>query len=327
MRIDKLLANSGFGTRTEVKKLLKTGIVAVDNTVVLNGKFHVYPNVSSITVGGEQVDYKEFVYFMMNKPQGYISATEDRRLQTVLELLKPEHSAMKPFPAGRLDRDTEGFLLLTNDGQLAHQLLSPRKHVTKRYYAIVDGEVTSEDIVLFQQGVQLDDGYVAKEAHLEILTSGQQSEIELTITEGKFHQVKRMFEAIGKKVVYLKRISIGPLSLDPALALGQYRALHDQELTLLQSTTNQFKSQLLSKQAIKFYTKEGCHLCDEALQLLHELQQSNDFSIEIIDIYASDELVEKFSLMIPVVELDEEVIQFGQIDRGTVLEKLENRPD
>lgn len=235
MRIDKLLANSGFGTRTEVKKLLKSGVVLVDGKLIKDASIHVDPEKSKVSVAGEDVVYKEFVYFMMNKPQGYISATEDQYLKTVLDLLAPEDIAKGIFPAGRLDRDTEGFLLLTNDGQLAHQLLSPKKHVPKTYFARIDGVVTEEDVEKFKIGVTLEDGYETKPAHLVILKSGLESEIELTITEGKFHQVKRMFEAVDKKVLFLKRLSMGKLNLDESLQLGEYRELTEGELNLIQN--------------------------------------------------------------------------------------------
>ncbi|KMY43442.1 pseudouridine synthase [Bacillus sp. FJAT-27916] len=234
MRIDKLLANSGFGSRKDVKKLLKSGAVLCNEKKITDAKAHVDPEQDQIMVHGELVEYREFIYVMMNKPQGYISATEDDRLQTVLDLLEPEDAYMKPFPVGRLDRDTEGLLVLTNDGQLAHDVLAPKKHVPKTYYAVIDGAVDEVDIERFKQGVTLDDGYVTKPGELTILKSGTQSEIELIITEGKFHQVKRMFEAVGKKVVYLKRIAMGALLLDESLEPGEYREMTEEELVLMQ---------------------------------------------------------------------------------------------
>ena len=175
------------------------------------------------------------IYLMMNKPQGVLSATEDANDQTVVDLLEFEDARYEPFPVGRLDKDTEGFVLLTNNGKLAHELLSPKKHVPKTYYAKVEGTVTEEDVNTFKQGVTLDDGYVTKPAELKVLKSDQKSEIELTITEGKFHQVKRMFIAVGKKVIYLKRLSIGPLQLDKTLALGEYRELTETEIEQLEN--------------------------------------------------------------------------------------------
>ncbi|MBY0092993.1 pseudouridine synthase [Priestia megaterium] len=236
MRLDKLLSTVGYGSRKEVKGLLKTGAVKVDGTAVKDAKVHVNPDEQEITVHGEAVSYREFVYFMLHKPQGVISATEDSLHETVLDLLELDDSVYDPFPVGRLDKDTEGLLLLTNDGQLAHQLLSPKKHVPKTYFAKINAPVTEEDAEAFRQGVTLDDGYVTKSAELKILTSGVESEIELTIVEGKFHQVKRMFEARGKKVTYLKRLSMGALLLDESLDLGEYRELTEEELALLQKS-------------------------------------------------------------------------------------------
>ncbi len=233
MRIDKLLSNIGYGSRKEIKGLLKSGVVKVDGELIKEAKTHVDPNEQEITVHGEPVSYKEFIYLMMNKPPGVLSATEDFRQETVVDLLEIEDAVYNPFPVGRLDKDTEGLLLLTNDGQLSHQLLSPKKHVPKTYFAIINAPVTQEDVEAFKQGVTLDDGYETKPGELKILKADTESEIELTITEGKFHQVKRMFESVGKKVTYLKRISMGPLPLDENLELGEYRELTDAEVDLL----------------------------------------------------------------------------------------------
>jgi 16S rRNA pseudouridine516 synthase len=233
MRIDKMLANLGFGSRKEVKQLLKSGSVKVNDVVVKDAKQHVDPSKETVTLNGEVIEYKEFIYLMMNKPQGVLSATEDTACETVIDLLELEDQVYEPFPVGRLDKDTEGLLLITNDGQLAHRLLSPKKHVPKTYFAVIDREVTEEDVKAFAQGVTLDDGYETKPGELKILKSGIRSDIELTITEGKFHQVKRMFEAVGKSVVYLQRISMGPLALDETLELGEYRELTEEEVELL----------------------------------------------------------------------------------------------
>lgn len=230
MRLDKLLANMGYGSRKEVKHLLKQKAVKVDGVVVKDAALHVEPDTQDVSVFDERVIYTEFIYLMMNKPQGVISATEDRYDKTVIDLLDPLSQHFQPFPVGRLDKDTEGLLLLTNDGTLAHNLLSPKKHVPKVYYAKIDGVVTEADIEVFRQGVELDDGYITKPGELVILESGPTSEIELMIQEGKFHQVKRMFEAVGKKVLYLKRISMGSLVLDETLGLGDYRELTKEEL-------------------------------------------------------------------------------------------------
>ncbi|GEN58025.1 pseudouridine synthase [Halolactibacillus alkaliphilus] len=233
MRIDKLLANSGFGSRKEVKQILKQGQVTVNGVVIKQPKEHVKPESDRIEVLGETLVYQEFVYFMMNKPPGVVSATEDMRDETVIDLLEPTDQVTSPFPVGRLDKDTEGLLLITNDGKLAHQLLSPKKDVGKCYYAKIDGKVTEEDIEVFKAGVVLDDGYKTKPAELMIISSDDVSEIELVISEGKFHQVKRMFEAVGKQVTYLKRLRMGSLPLDPSLDLGEYRPLTEVELAYL----------------------------------------------------------------------------------------------
>ncbi|MGO4107222.1 pseudouridine synthase [Paenibacillus sp. YAF4_2] len=240
MRLDKLLSHTGYGTRSEIKKLVKQGIVTVSGKVVKDSGLLVDPELDEVAYDGERVMYREVIYLMMNKPPGVISATEDKREQTVIDLLEPEDQIMEPFPVGRLDKDTVGLLLLTNDGQLAHELLSPRKHVPKTYEAVVQGDVGEKDQEQFKKGVILDDGYVTMPSNLKILKKdhdegGVTSVISLTIMEGKFHQVKRMFESVGKKVVYLKRVSMGPLELDPDLEEGTYRELTDEELALLRA--------------------------------------------------------------------------------------------
>jgi 16S rRNA pseudouridine516 synthase len=191
---------------------------------------HVNPYQNEVMVNGQKVEYREFVYLMMNKPAGVVSATWDNKFKTVVDLVPEAYRHFDVFPVGRLDRDTEGLLLLTNDGQLAHDLLSPKKHVPKTYYAKVDGKVSQTDVEVFKKGVGLDDGYETLPAQLVILKSEEQSEIELTIVEGKFHQVKRMFEAVGKKVTYLQRITMGAVDLDRGLELGACRELTHREL-------------------------------------------------------------------------------------------------
>lgn len=231
MRIDKVLANMGYGSRKEVKEFLKKGEVTVNDNLIKNGKTHVDVYTDEIYIFGEQIEYREFVYLMLNKPQGYLSATEDGFDPTVIDLLPIDYFHFEPFPIGRLDKDTEGLLLISNDGQLAHQLTSPRKEVEKTYFARINGRVSAEDVEQFATGVTLDDGYETKPGVLNIVTSGEQSEIELTITEGKFHQVKRMFLAIGKEVVYLQRIRMGEIVLDEDLEMGEMRELTEEELT------------------------------------------------------------------------------------------------
>lgn len=237
MRIDKMLATLGYGSRKDVKKFLKQGMVFINDQVVKDPKVHVDPKKDVVTVNGEVIEYKEFIYLMMNKPSGVVSATEDFRDTTVIDLLEMEDKVYSPFPVGRLDKDTEGLLLLTNDGQLAHRLLSPKKDVPKTYFAVIDQEVTEEDVEAFRRGVCLDDGYVTKPALLHILKSGMHSDVEITITEGKYHQVKRMFAARGKKVLYLKRLSMGPIQLDETLKLGEYRELTEEEIFTLKNAS------------------------------------------------------------------------------------------
>ncbi|MBC1323992.1 rRNA pseudouridine synthase [Listeria welshimeri] len=232
MRLDKLLSHTGFGSRKEVKPLLKSGAVVVNGTIQKDSKMQVNPDKDEITVHGTPVVYQEFVYFMLHKPQNVVSATEDNVSETVIDLLAQEDTLTNPFPVGRLDKDTEGLLIITNDGTLAHNLLSPKKHIDKTYYAKIDGEVLLEDVKAFAEGIALDDGYICKPARLEIINP---NEIKVTIQEGKFHQVKRMFAARGKTVSYLKRISMGQLQLDESLELGEYRPLTETELAILRN--------------------------------------------------------------------------------------------
>ncbi|ADU31545.1 pseudouridine synthase [Evansella cellulosilytica] len=228
MRIDKLLSNTGFGSRKEVKGLLKKGGVTVNSELIKDGKRQIDPSEDHIEVFGEVIEYKPFIYLMMNKPKGVISATEDVTDKTVVDLLATEHALYDPFPVGRLDKDTTGFMLLTNDGKLAHQLTSPKKKVDKTYRVHIDAPLTSADEASLIAGVELDDGYITKPAKLTY--GNDNTVIFLTITEGKFHQVKRMFQALGRKVINLKRETIGPLKLDPSLLLGEYRELTDEEV-------------------------------------------------------------------------------------------------
>lgn len=239
MRLDKLLANIGiYGSRKDVKRLLKKGKVTVNGAVVKAGSFHVDPEEDEIRFQGDLVVYREFIYIMLHKPPGYISATYDAQHRTVIDLLDTQLQYLNPFPVGRLDKDTEGLLLITNDGQLAHRLLSPKHEIEKTYYAKVKGIVTEADVQSFKNGVMLDDGYVTKPAKLNILHRGHISEVEITITEGKFHQVKRMFKAVDKEVSYLKRIRMGKITLDPHLPIGAYRELTPQEMAYCNSLLN-----------------------------------------------------------------------------------------
>lgn len=229
-RLDKLLAGTGRWSRKEVKELVRTGRVTVNGQKPARAD-EKYASDAEFFVDGERIICGELVYLMLHKPAGYISATDDPRQETVLDLL-PEHlRRIGLFPAGRLDKDTEGLLLLTNDGPLAHDLLSPKKHVDKTYFVRVDGSLDGEDVNAFAAGMELEDGYVCLSAGLELLE--RPDEALVTLREGKYHQIKRMLAARGKPVLYLKRLTMGPLVLDETLQPGQWRELTRQERTAL----------------------------------------------------------------------------------------------
>ena len=262
VRLDKFLADSGAGTRTEVKKLIQKGMVLVKGEKAKKPELKVDPEKDVVEFCGERLGARpEFVYYLLHKPAGYVSATEDTREKTVLELV-PKDGRRNLFPVGRLDKDTEGLLLITDDGQLAHQLLSPKKHVDKTYFAVTEGKVVPEDVERIREGVDIGDEEMTLPGELKILKvwekdrevaersegevpcdSGKNSEkknlwysqILLTIHEGRFHQVKRMMEALGKKVIYLKRISMGTLTLPEDLQKGEARELTEEELAGLRS--------------------------------------------------------------------------------------------
>lgn len=230
MRIDKFLSNMGLGTRNEVKQLLKKGIVEVNEKKIKTPKSQIDPEIDKVVVNGEEVSYVENVYIMLNKPKGYISATEDNSHQTVLDLI-PEYSHLGIFPVGRLDKDTEGLLLLTNDGQFNHELMSPKKHVSKTYEVISKYPIKQSDIKAFELGVELSDGQV-KPAEL---IKGNDRLSYVTIYEGKYHQVKRMFHSIENEVLELKRVKIANLELDKTLNSGEYRFLNEQDFENLKN--------------------------------------------------------------------------------------------
>jgi len=232
IRLDKFLADRGIGTRQEVKKYMKQGRVAIDGEIVKKPETKVDMDKSRVTFDGKEVSYAEYEYYMLHKPAGVISATEDNHCETVIDLIESK-KRKDLFPVGRLDKDTEGLLLITNDGALAHRLLSPKKHVDKCYYAKVQGKVTKEDVEAFSKGVNIGTDEAEEwtmPGELVIVNSGDISEIRLTIQEGKFHQVKRMFQAVGKEVIYLKRERMGTLILDESLKTGEYRELTEEEL-------------------------------------------------------------------------------------------------
>ena len=240
MRLDKCLSDCGLGTRSEVKSLLKAKRITVNGKVVTNGKVQVNPETDEILFDGEKIQYEEFVYIMMNKPKGVVSATEDNLHKTVLDLIDPVYFKKGVFPVGRLDIDTHGLLLLTNDGELAHRLLSPKKHVTKIYQARVEGVMTAEDVTAFEKGIVLSDGTECMPARLDILSTTQdESIVQIHLKEGKFHQVKRMVKACGKTVVDLERLTMGPLRLDKGLTLGESRPLTEEEQQSLEINDEQ----------------------------------------------------------------------------------------
>lgn len=237
IRLDKYLADMGVDSRTGIRQRIRQGQAAVNGETVYKADFRVDVERDSVSLQGVPVPYEEFQYFMLNKPQGVVTATRDRREKTVLELL-PALRRRDLSPVGRLDKDTEGLLLITNDGKLAHRLLSPKKHVKKEYFAVIDGHVGSADQQAFREGLDIGDEMPTLPAELFILEAGGISEVIVTIEEGRFHQIKRMFEALDKRVTYLKRISMGPLKLDETLKPGQYRHLAEEEQRALLELKN-----------------------------------------------------------------------------------------
>lgn len=232
IRLDKYLADMQVGTRSEVKKLIRAGKVQLAGHICKNADEKFDPEQTDVMVDHELVTYAAFEYFMLNKPKGCVSATEDNRYPTVLDYIT-DHKRKDLFPVGRLDLDTEGLLLITNDGMLAHELLSPSKHIPKTYEAKVDGIVTAADVERFAEGMDIGEKKPTKPAELVILKANVISHVQITICEGKFHQIKRMFEAVGKPVLELKRISMGALALDEQLEPGEYRVLTEEEINYL----------------------------------------------------------------------------------------------
>lgn len=230
IRLDKYLVEMGIGTRSQIKDAAKKGRIQVDGIVEKKTDRKIDPAKESVAFDGKTISYVKYEYYMLNKPQGVVSATEDNLHRTVIDLID-DRQRQDLFPVGRLDLDTEGLLLITNDGDLAHRLLSPKHHVDKQYYAHVTGCLPEDAVLQFEQGIELKDGTPTLPAHLKIVSSDEEkTEILLTIQEGKFHQVKRMFEALDCKVVYLKRLSMGCLKLDEQLQTGQYRPLTADEI-------------------------------------------------------------------------------------------------
>ena len=236
MRLDKFLVENGLGSRSQVKELLKKGLVLVNGRAEKSPKTQINETADEVVVSGQKLTYEKFVYYLLNKPKGYISATEDERHKTVLDLLDETARQKEVFPVGRLDIDTHGLLLLTNNGKLAHAMLSPKKHVEKIYRAKVAGLMNQSDVERFARGIELKD-FTCHPAQLKIVELDEEKEIslvEITLAEGKFHQVKRMVAACGKEVTDLQRLSMGPLQLDPELALGEWRRLTEEEMKSLE---------------------------------------------------------------------------------------------
>lgn len=228
IRIDKYLCDMSIGSRSEIKEYIRKKLITVDGVVVTDPGMKISED-SAVTFKGEPLQYKQFRYYMLNKPQGVVSATKDNIDTTVMDLLK-DVNTRDMFPVGRLDKDTEGLLIITNDGELSHRLLSPRSHVDKCYLVQLMHSITADDIKSLSKGVDIGDDTLTLPAKVEAIAADR---IYLTITEGRYHQVKRMLEAVGNKVVFLKRVSFGPLELDSDLAPGQYRELDDSEIIML----------------------------------------------------------------------------------------------
>ena len=231
IRLDKLLSNMGKGSRSELTRVIRGGNVTVNGKVVKDPSLKVNQEEDSIVFMGENVTFKEHFYVMLNKPQGYVTATEDNYNKTVLDLIDDPLLKKRISPAGRLDIDTEGFVFLTSDGQLNHFITGPKCHVRKRYLIHSKAPLSDEDIKNLEKGVTLDDGYLTKEAKVIRISD---NEYYMDLWEGKFHQVKRMLKAVSNEVIYLKRIMIGNLMLDENLSLGEYRELTDKEIHLIQ---------------------------------------------------------------------------------------------
>jgi 16S rRNA pseudouridine516 synthase len=232
-RIDKILANLGYGSRKDIKKNIKSGMVKINNEIIKDNSIKIDPYKENIKFNNKKINYRKFIYLMLNKPSGVISATEDNHSKTVVDLIDDEYKAFNPFPVGRLDKDTEGLLILTNDGDLAHKLLSPKKHVDKKYYVKAEGYLDESDKIAFKEGLDIGEKDITLPAELDIKKSNEISECYVIIREGKFHQIKRMFISLGKKVVYLKRVSMGNVELDSNLKLGEYRELTNKEIDIL----------------------------------------------------------------------------------------------
>ncbi len=235
VRLDKFLSNAGIGSRSQVREYIKFRRVWVDGKPCIKADTKIDKSKNVVTFDKRVVSYDEYVYIMMNKPKGVICATEDDKDKTVIDLLDEEYKKKKVFPVGRLDKDTVGLLILSNDGKFAHNTLSPRKHVEKSYYAHINGKITKEHVDAFKEGVVIYGEYKCLPAKLSIEYSADNfSKVNVTIKEGKYHQIKKMFEVFGKKVVYLKRISFDNIKLDESLKEGEYRLINEEEMKIIE---------------------------------------------------------------------------------------------
>jgi 16S rRNA pseudouridine516 synthase len=236
MRVDKFLHDMNIGTRTEIRKLIKNKMIFVNDELVKTSRQKVDPTIDQVRLNNQVIEYQQYFYFMLNKPLGVVTATEDRKQKTVMDLFNQVDLRSDLFPVGRLDKDTEGLLLITNNGRLAHNLLAPERHVSKTYEAVVTGKLPESAIEAFKAGITLKDGTQLKPADLVIERYSeldQRTTVKVTLNEGKYHQVRRMFGSLGEKVVLLRRTTFGPLQLDVGLLPGTYRALTETEIEKL----------------------------------------------------------------------------------------------
>lgn len=225
MRLDKFFSSQNLASRKEIKEMLKKGMITVNGNGNVKPEQKVDPEKDEICIAGKQVSYKQYIYLMLNKPEGVVSATNDRQHKTVLDLVPPEFYRPGLFPAGRLDKDTTGLVLITDDGELAHRILAPKNHIPKTYHARISAPVTEEEIAVFQNGITLKDGFTCLPAQMRILEEGEEPLVEIILWEGKYHQIKRMIAALGKRVLTLKRVQMGNLCLDSDLLPGECKEI------------------------------------------------------------------------------------------------------
>ena len=233
IRIDKILSSQGVGSRKDIHALIKSCRIKADNEIIISFDFKIDPFEVKIFIDGELIKYQQYIYIMLNKPSGILCVSSDPKQKTIIDLLDSKTQKRKVFPAGRLDKDTIGFVFVTDDGELAHKIMSPRSNVSKTYHAVLDGKITFDQIAQLEQGVILEDGHQCLSCSVKILKEGTNPLVEIILTEGKYHQVKRMFKSIGREVVKLKRLKIGGLPLDPSLGLSEYKFVGQEEIELI----------------------------------------------------------------------------------------------